>query len=67
MKEQLLYTPGQVAEKLGVHKRTVYRMIAAGEFPRLVDVRRKGSAKPRTRIRHDDLMRHLDRQTRTVA
>ena len=63
----VLYTPAQAAEVIGVSKRTVYRMIAAGEFPRLVDVRRKGSSVPRTRIRHDDLMKHLDRQTRTVA
>lgn len=67
MEERMLYTPAQAAEVLGVHQRTIYRMIASGEFSRVVDVRRKGAAKSRTRIRHEDLMKHVDRQTRTVA
>ncbi len=67
MSEKQLYTPAEAAEFLGVSERTVYRMIAAAEFPRLVDVRRKGSQRPKTRIRRDDLMRHVERATRSVA
>ncbi|KOX10195.1 helix-turn-helix domain-containing protein [Nocardiopsis sp. NRRL B-16309] len=67
MSEKALYTPAEAAELLGVNKRTIYRMIAAGEFPRLVDVRRRGSQRSRTRIRREDLQRHIDRATRSVA
>lgn len=62
-----LYTPAQAAAVLGVSERTVYRMIADGEFPRLVDVRRKGSQRPRTRIPREDVFRHVERATRSVA
>lgn len=67
MADRLLYTPEQAAEVLGVSRRTVYRMIAAGEFERLADVKRAGAQKTRTRIRHDDLMRLIDHRTRTTA
>ncbi|MDT0302964.1 helix-turn-helix domain-containing protein [Streptomonospora wellingtoniae] len=62
-----LYTIAEAAAELRVSKRTVYRMVAAGEFPRLVNVARKGAKKTRTRIRHEDLVRHIDRNTRSIA
>lgn len=59
-----LYTVPEAAEYLRVHRSTVYALIADGDLP-VVDISRKGSTRPKSRIRTQDLDRWIKTRTRT--
>lgn len=61
-----LYTPGEVAERLGCSENFVYTLIASGEL-RTVDIARPGAQRPKSRVRDDDLAAYIDANTRTAA
>lgn len=54
----------EAAERLGVGRRTVYRLIAQGEL-RAVNVSPSGAAgrRPRMRVREDDLAAFIESRT----
>jgi excisionase family DNA binding protein len=61
--EQLqLYTVSEAAKLLGVSRAHAYRLVADGDL-RIVDVRVKGSSKPKSRVRADDLADFIARRT----
>lgn len=61
-----LLTIPQTREQLGCSENHVYRLIASGQL-RAVDIRPRGSKRPKTRIRRDDLHAFIDAHTRTAA
>jgi excisionase family DNA binding protein len=58
-----LLTIPQVAERLGVHRDTVYKRIASGDIP-VVDI---GKGKPKTRVRSDHLDHFIEQLTVRAA
>lgn len=54
----------EIGKRLGVGRRTVYRLIAAGDL-RAVNVSPPGSAgkRPRMRVREDDLAAFIESRT----
>lgn len=62
MSDIKLLTIPQVAERLGVHRATVYDRIAAGDIP-VVDI---GKGKSKSRVRSDHLDAFIEGLTRTV-
>jgi excisionase family DNA binding protein len=63
----LLYTPKQAAHLLGgCSENHVRNLIARGQL-RAVDIAPKGSRRSKTRVRHDDLQRYVDQNTRSTT
>ena len=61
-----LLTMLQAADRLSCSDDHVYRLIAAGVL-RAVDVALPGAKRSKTRVREDDLVLYIDRQTRKAA
>lgn len=57
-----LYSTSRAGEILEVTGMTIRRMIASGEL-RVVDIAPEGSARPRYRVRSDDLAEYIDSRT----
>lgn len=57
-----LYSTERAGEILDVNAITIRRMIASGEL-RTVDIAPEGSARPRYRVRSDDLAAYIDSRT----
>lgn len=57
-----LYSTDRAGEILGVSGMTVRRMIEGGQL-RSVDISAEGSARPRYRVRSDDLAEYIDSRT----
>jgi excisionase family DNA binding protein len=62
----VLYTPAEVAERLGCCENYVYTLIASGELP-TVDIARPGAQRPKSRVRDDHLAAYIDANTRTAV
>ena len=56
----------RAAEHLDCSRGHVYNLIATGEL-RAVDISPRGSSRPKTRVRAEDLEAYIERQTRTIA
>ena len=53
------------AAQLGCSEMHIYRLIASGQL-RAVDIATPGAGLPKSRVRRDDLMAYIERQTRTA-
>jgi predicted site-specific integrase-resolvase len=58
----VLYSTERAGEIIGVNAMTIRRMITSGEL-RVVDIAPEGSARPRYRVRSDDLARYINNRT----
>jgi excisionase family DNA binding protein len=61
-----LYTVPEAAKMLGVSRAHAYRLVASGEL-RVIDVGLKGSAKPMSRVRADDIAEFIASRTEGTA
>ena len=59
----MLFTPREVAERLGCSENHVYRLITSGTL-RAVDIGQPGARRSKTRVRSDDLLAYIEKQTR---
>lgn len=65
MNDVRLLTIPEVAERLGITRKTVYRRIASGDLP-VVDIG-DGTGRSKSRIRSDHLVAYIERLTRCVV
>ena len=61
-----LLTIPETALRLGCSDMHVYRLISSGELS-AVDVSQRGSRRPKTRVRSDDLASYIDARTRRIS
>jgi excisionase family DNA binding protein len=59
----VLFTPREAAERLDCSENHIYRLIARGAL-RAVDIGQPGARRAKTRVRSDDLLAYIDKQTR---
>jgi excisionase family DNA binding protein len=61
-----LVTIEEAGRRLGVSRSSAYRLMRDGELP-VVDMARKGSSRPKLRVRVDRLIELVERRTLTAA